>query len=128
MVASSDGFCSVVEFSNNELGIPLPRDKYPATMTEKIVQPWFALRAQEREKQQQKQQQQQQQQQQQAVEAEAEGGGNAEKTAVIGKKHTASDSKGAAAEKRGATNKKRRVSLMAVSQAEAATGNLLEGP
>ena len=123
MVASSDGFCSVVEFSNNELGIPLPRDKYPATMTEKIVQPWFALRAQEREKQQQKQQQQQQ-----AVEAETEGGGNAEKTAVIGKKHTASDSKGAAAEKRGATNKKRRVSLMAVSQAEAATGNLLEGP
>ena len=125
MVASSDGFCSVVEFSNNELGIPLPRDKYPATMTEKIVQPWFALRAQEREKQQQKQQQQQQQL---AVEAEAEVGGNAEKTAVIGKKHTASDSKGAAAEKRGATNKKRRVSLMAVSQAEAATGNLLDSP
>jgi hypothetical protein len=47
-VTSSDGFCSIIEFAENELGIPCSRAAYPASMTEREIQPWFALRAQER--------------------------------------------------------------------------------
>ena len=110
-VTSSDGFCSVIEFAENELGIPCPRNAYPTSMTECEMKPWFELRAKERAAD--------------KIAAATE----AAAAAVTGKKHKATDPTLIEAAKVNKTgnSKKRRVTLVALNPSEAAaiSGNLL---
>ena len=131
-VTSSDGFCSVVEFSNNELGLPCPREAYPASMTDVNIQPWFAVKAQEA----------QDLAKERALDKMTAA---TAAVAVTGDKRPAENTGAAAAVgvgssaaavgvQSGATtsndkkSKKRRVSLVAVSQSEASQGNLMNSP
>ena len=111
-VTSSDGFCSVIEFAENELGIPCPRNAYPTSMTECEMKPWFELRAKERAAD--------------KIAAATE----AAAAAVTGKKHKATDPTLIEAAKVNKTgnSKKRRVTLVALNPTEVAaatSGNLL---
>jgi hypothetical protein len=115
-VTSSDGFCSVVEFSDDELGVPCQRSSYPETMMNMTFQPWFAVRARDEK-------------------LKAQERALDKQNVVSGEKRTAAAADGAvvtvdssSASDATKKSKKRRVSLVAVSPSEASAGNLIDAP
>ena len=137
-VTSSDGYCSVVEFAEGELGAPMARSAYPETMTTRVHQNWFALQEAERARQASANAALAEAKAADAAAAPASDDSAVVETTTSSSSSSSSsssdsrkrptDASATASDSGTGGKKKRRIMLTAVAPDEAAQGNLLDAP